>query len=275
MTLRAGLITALLGFAAVAHAQTPPPDGADLYKRTCAPCHEQRHERAPNRDAFQSMSAERVLAAMETGSMISMASSRTGRRAPRDRRVRHRQAVRGAALTTPSPQAMCRGGAGRVQSATPARRWTGWGANTQQHAIPGRRAAGLTAADVPKLKLKWAFAFPGDLQRRRAADDRRWARVRRQLGAARCTRSTPRPAASTGSSMPASGARSAISIGRVDVAGIALRRVLRRSRGQRLRARRRHRRADLEDRRRRLSGRPRQRIADASQRPALCRRRVR
>ena len=27
-----------------------------------------------------------------------------------------------------------------------------------------RRRAGLTASDIPKLKLKWAFAFPGDLQ---------------------------------------------------------------------------------------------------------------
>src|SRR6185436_657970 len=77
MTLRAGLITALLGFAAVAHAQTPPPDGADLYKRTCAQCHDNGTNRAPNRDAFKALPSERVLAAMETGSMITMANNRT------------------------------------------------------------------------------------------------------------------------------------------------------------------------------------------------------
>ena len=34
----------------------------------------------------------------------------------------------------------------------------------QQHAFQDAAGARLTAADVPRLKLKWAFAFPGDLQ---------------------------------------------------------------------------------------------------------------
>src|SRR5207248_4181783 len=41
--------------------------------------------------------------------------------------------------------------------------WNGWGAdpeNTRYQAKPG-----LTAADIPNLKLKWAFAFGGDTAR--------------------------------------------------------------------------------------------------------------
>ena len=53
-------------------------DGATLYKQLCASCHDTGLERAPSRDAFRGMSPERVLTAMESGPMISMASGRTG-----------------------------------------------------------------------------------------------------------------------------------------------------------------------------------------------------
>jgi polyvinyl alcohol dehydrogenase (cytochrome) len=65
----------ILGSASVSAAQTP--DGAELYKRTCAQCHDTGASRAPARDAFRSMPAERVMTAMETGSMITMANGRT------------------------------------------------------------------------------------------------------------------------------------------------------------------------------------------------------
>src|SRR5947209_6109270 len=52
-------------------------DGAALYKSLCASCHDGGNERAPNRQALRTMSPERVLAALDTGPMISMASGRT------------------------------------------------------------------------------------------------------------------------------------------------------------------------------------------------------
>ena len=58
-------------------------DGAALYRQTCAACHDAGVDRAPARDALQTMSAERVLNALENGAMLSMASrmSATDRRA--------------------------------------------------------------------------------------------------------------------------------------------------------------------------------------------------
>src|SRR6059036_1759742 len=53
-------------------------DGAALYTQLCATCHDAGSERAPNREAFRAMTPERVLTAMESGAMLSMASSRTG-----------------------------------------------------------------------------------------------------------------------------------------------------------------------------------------------------
>ena len=39
--------------------------------------------------------------------------------------------------------------------------WNGWGANLAQHRFQPAAMAQLSASDVPRLKLKWAFAFPG------------------------------------------------------------------------------------------------------------------
>jgi polyvinyl alcohol dehydrogenase (cytochrome) len=38
--------------------------------------------------------------------------------------------------------------------------WSGWGADSGNSRFQPAPAAGLAAADVPKLKLKWAFGFP-------------------------------------------------------------------------------------------------------------------
>src|SRR6187200_2175098 len=144
MTLRAGLIAAVLGFAAVAHAQTPPPDGADLYKRTCAQCHDNGTNRAPNRDAFKALPAERVLAAMETGSMITMANNRT---APERRAIAEfltGKAIGSPLVTAPPAAAMCAGSSAFNPTSGP--RWTGWGQNTSNTRFQDATGAGLTAA---------------------------------------------------------------------------------------------------------------------------------
>ena len=138
-------------------------DGASLYQQLCASCHDSGTERAPARDALQAMTPERVLAALENGPMLSMAAGRTGveRRAIAE-------FVAGKAFsqplsTTPSPQAMCRatenGGANPLSGPL----WNGWGVNTSNTRYQEAAAAGLGAADVARLKLKWAFGLPGEL----------------------------------------------------------------------------------------------------------------
>jgi polyvinyl alcohol dehydrogenase (cytochrome) len=39
--------------------------------------------------------------------------------------------------------------------------WNGWGVDSSNTRFETEKAAGLTAAQVPKLKVKWAFGFPG------------------------------------------------------------------------------------------------------------------
>ncbi|HLG58788.1 MAG TPA: PQQ-binding-like beta-propeller repeat protein [Vicinamibacterales bacterium] len=157
----AASLALVLGFAGLVHAQAP--DGAELYKRTCAMCHDTGANRAPNREAFTSMPAERVLSAMESGSMITMANGRTAA----ERRVLAEfltgKSLSNPLVTAPSPAAMC---AASFAAFNPAvgPRWTGWGQNTNNTRFQDAEAAGVAASDVPRLKLKWAFAFPGDLQ---------------------------------------------------------------------------------------------------------------
>src|SRR5215469_6607938 len=136
------------------------PDGETLYQQNCASCHGGGMDRAPSREALHAMSADRVLAAMETGPMISMASRRTAA----ERRILA-EFLTGKALgskleTGPQPGAMCKAGAAPDFLKGPA--WIGWGVNIANTRFQDGAAAGLSAADVPRLKVKWAFAFPGE-----------------------------------------------------------------------------------------------------------------
>lgn len=149
----------LLAAPAVARAQAP--DGATLYQRHCASCHDAGVNRAPLPDAFRSMPPDRVLASMETGSMVTMANNRTAAERRSIAEFLTGKPAGTPLVTTPSQEAMCRPrAAGFDPGAGP--RWDGWGLNTANTRF--QQNAGLTAADVPRLAVKWAFAFPGDLQ---------------------------------------------------------------------------------------------------------------
>jgi polyvinyl alcohol dehydrogenase (cytochrome) len=97
---------------------------------------------------------------METGPMISMAVRLT----TADRRA-IAEFVSGKPIgqplvTTPPAKVMCAFAPGPLTLNGDA--WTGWGANTNNTRF--QSAAGINTAEVPRLKVKWAFAFPGDIQ---------------------------------------------------------------------------------------------------------------
>src|SRR5438046_1907840 len=106
-----------------------PPDGAALYQRQCASCHDGGLDRAPSRDDLKTLTPQRVLAALETGAMISMA---TGRSAEERRAIAEfvtGQSFAAPLNTDPSPQAMCAAGSTWTNRST-APAWNGWGLNT-------------------------------------------------------------------------------------------------------------------------------------------------
>jgi polyvinyl alcohol dehydrogenase (cytochrome) len=155
----------LLGSAGAAFAQ----DGAALYKSSCAFCHDGGVPRAPNLEALRAMTPQRILASMETGLMIAMAHNRT---------VDERRAIAEFASgkrfgvvfdRTPAQKAMCAADVKTPADPLAGPSWSGWGRDSVNTRFQDAPNAGISAADVPRLKVKWAFGFPGEVMSTGAA----------------------------------------------------------------------------------------------------------
>ena len=132
------------------------PDGAALFKSRCATCHaETTTARIPTRSDLAGRTPETVVAALNGGVMASQAQGLTAA----DMRAL------AVFVTGKEPSATTETVAGQCTTpvaafTTTASDWNGAGmdaVNSRFQAKPG-----LSAADVPKLKLKWAFGFAGD-----------------------------------------------------------------------------------------------------------------
>ncbi|MBV8809487.1 MAG: PQQ-binding-like beta-propeller repeat protein [Acidobacteriaceae bacterium] len=132
-------------------------DGATIYKQHCAGCHDAPGTRVPPLSALRAMDAPSILRSLETGLMKTQGAALT---------ANERYAVVGylaapvAKTAAPPPSAaLC--SAQQQQSSSIATRasWTLWGVNSANTRFQNSAAAGLTAEDVPKLKLKWAFGL--------------------------------------------------------------------------------------------------------------------
>ncbi len=147
----------LLASSAMAVGQTP--NGAEVYQRVCATCHEQANiERMPQRAVIARMSPENILAALTGGAMQAQGAGIS---------VAERRAVAqfltgkafGGEVTGRAKEAFCKQSPGDIDDPLSGSVWNGWGvdsSNSRYQPNPG-----FLAADVPKLKLKWAYALPG------------------------------------------------------------------------------------------------------------------
>jgi polyvinyl alcohol dehydrogenase (cytochrome) len=143
-----------------AHAQ----DGGILFKTYCASCHEAAdNSSAPNRNVLSQMSPEQILQALEKGAMKAQAAERS--RAQRRALAEYISGKPfGAELTSTIPKsAFCNtvGDAVSSRGLLTGPAWNGWGVTITNSRFEPAAAAGMTADDVPRLKLKWAFGYPG------------------------------------------------------------------------------------------------------------------
>ncbi len=141
----------------------PHNDGAALFRTYCAMCHDgpAADAQAPRLDTLRRLSAEQVLAALERGSM-------RGRTAERSRAQRRSLAeyVSGKSLGASSngaipKSAFCNGATAATARAPAGASWNGWGLGIGNTRFQSTEGAGITAENVPRLALKWAFGFPG------------------------------------------------------------------------------------------------------------------
>jgi polyvinyl alcohol dehydrogenase (cytochrome) len=141
-----------------AYGWAAPPDGAALYKERCATCHDnpQGQLRMPKREEIAARTPEAVMTAMFAGTMLTQAAGLT-----QDEGSAIALYLTGKAFGTVSETMAGQCTAPPKKFAPDAKAdWNGWGVDlTNSRFQPN---PGLSAADVPKLKLKWAFGFPGD-----------------------------------------------------------------------------------------------------------------
>jgi polyvinyl alcohol dehydrogenase (cytochrome) len=153
----AALACALAG--AHAQAQSDAAPGAAVYAKHCAACHEQVDARIPTRAALTQMSPARILRTLDFGLMMSIAS-------PINRDDREAVAAflgKGADETQPPASAFCTSANRKIMSADARESWSGWSPVADNARYQRAANARLTAADVGKLELKWAFGFAGDV----------------------------------------------------------------------------------------------------------------
>src|SRR3989475_738519 len=137
--------------------------GASLNKFYCAICHEatDSEARAPGRAVLRQMTPEHILQVLETGVMKTQAAerSRTQRRILAEYLSEKKF---GSVPPDIIPRSAFCGNAVAVSAnVAGSAEWNGWGVTITNTRFQPASAAGLTAADVPRLKLKWAFGYPG------------------------------------------------------------------------------------------------------------------
>jgi polyvinyl alcohol dehydrogenase (cytochrome) len=130
-------------------------DGAALYKTHCAMCHDVPREHVPPTSALRAMSPGVILASLESGSMKTQGAPLSSDE--RNALVIYLALSTVKAATPPPATAFCKAQASPIPLET--HRWKGWGADYANTRFVDAKAAGMTAADVPKLKLKWAFGL--------------------------------------------------------------------------------------------------------------------
>src|SRR5215470_15718099 len=111
-------------------AELAAEDAAAIYRQSCASCHETGENRAPTRDALRGMRPERVLAAMESGPMISMANRRTSAERRAVAEFLTGKSFDQPLDTKPSAKAMCSASSEPFTNAAGGPTWNGWGVTT-------------------------------------------------------------------------------------------------------------------------------------------------
>jgi polyvinyl alcohol dehydrogenase (cytochrome) len=144
-----------------APAAAQAPDGAAVYQAACASCHAQPgpDSRAPTREVMAQLAPESILVTLTSGQMFRQGSALTDA---------ERRAVAAFLAGRPVGTPAAASDVGRCTTKPPAittadltSGWNGWGSGASNTRFQPAERSGLTGPMIPRLKLKWAFGFPG------------------------------------------------------------------------------------------------------------------
>jgi polyvinyl alcohol dehydrogenase (cytochrome) len=133
--------------------------GGAVYQKYCAQCHDKGVGRAPQFLTLSLLTPERVLASLTTGKMAEQGKALT----PAESRSVAMFVTGGKSFGSneAAQQGACPEPAPAFDKPFSGPYWNGWGVDASNRRMQPAEMAGLRADQVPQLKLKWAFGFPG------------------------------------------------------------------------------------------------------------------
>lgn len=131
--------------------------GAELFQKQCAVCHKAGGgaNRTPSPEALSRMPKQSIVTALDTGVMKLQGAALS---------LAEREAIADFLTVgqTSTPETAKSNACPDARSALPnLTGWNGWGADLTNTRFQSTKVAGLTAAQVPNLKLKWALGMAG------------------------------------------------------------------------------------------------------------------
>ena len=132
----------------------PVLNAQSLFEQNCASCH-------ADRATLNKLTPESVYRALNSGTMRPQAASlnEAAKRSISEYLTGSKLNIGQFADAKQMPN-RCSGNS-RLTDPGSSPAWNGWGVDTSNTRFQAEKTAGLAAAQVPKLKLKWAFGFPG------------------------------------------------------------------------------------------------------------------
>jgi polyvinyl alcohol dehydrogenase (cytochrome) len=137
--------------------------GEQVYKQRCAACHDRTLPRMPNREALRGFAPEEIEIALSSFTMQRQASglSASERRAVAEFLTGRAPGSYRAPLDRIPKRAYCDSISTRERDLLAGPAWNGWGGGPANTRYQSGSVAGLTIAELPRLRVKWAFGFPG------------------------------------------------------------------------------------------------------------------
>ncbi|HEY2528552.1 MAG TPA: PQQ-binding-like beta-propeller repeat protein [Xanthobacteraceae bacterium] len=129
--------------------------GETVFKTACASCHEPAVGRAPSREQLASFAPDRVVAALTSGVMKPMAVSLSGADMRAVATYLTGQQPVGSSTAAADPPECPKPTTFTMQGSE----WNGWSIDPRNWRF--QPDPGLSASDVPRLNVKWAFSYVG------------------------------------------------------------------------------------------------------------------
>ena len=139
---------------------TPNPRGEKIFNEVCAPCHEHGGARAPNAYLLKLMTPDAIYGTLTTGAMRIQAQGLDD-----EEKSAVVEFLAGAHTSADSKllPPRCQGSAAQFDFGRPPP-FSGWGFDPANTRYVDSRVSGLSAANIARLRLKWAFGVRGAIR---------------------------------------------------------------------------------------------------------------